>query len=122
VIDSTGKARIWSRNHLTLQTKFPTVRKAVDQLHLRSTILDSEVVALDAEGIPRFRLLQPWQKRPTAPVVFYLFDVLWSSGRDCMGKTVLQRRKRLEEIITPVDGIQVGDWIHNRGKDLFQFG
>jgi ATP-dependent DNA ligase len=52
VIDSTGKARIWLRNHLTLETKFPTVRKAVVQLHLRSTILDGEVVALDHEGIP----------------------------------------------------------------------
>jgi bifunctional non-homologous end joining protein LigD len=88
VIDSTGKARIWSRNHLTLETKFPTVQKAVDQLNLRSTILDGEIVALDQEGIPRFQLLQQWQKRPTAPVVFYLFDLLWSDGRDITGKTV----------------------------------
>jgi bifunctional non-homologous end joining protein LigD len=77
-------------------------------LKLRSTILDGEIVALDPEGIPRFQLLQQWQKRPTAPVVFYLFDVLWSDGRDLTGKTVLQRRERLQEIITPVDGVQVG--------------
>jgi bifunctional non-homologous end joining protein LigD len=30
VIDSTGKARIWSRNHLPLEPKFPTVRDAVE--------------------------------------------------------------------------------------------
>jgi hypothetical protein len=36
---------------------------------LRSTILDGEIVALDEEGVPRFQLLQKWQKRPTAPVV-----------------------------------------------------
>jgi bifunctional non-homologous end joining protein LigD len=30
VIDSTGKARIWSRNHLPLEAKFPTVRDAVE--------------------------------------------------------------------------------------------
>jgi bifunctional non-homologous end joining protein LigD len=35
VIDSAGKARIWSRNHLPLEPKFPTVRDAVDQLNLR---------------------------------------------------------------------------------------
>ena len=36
-----------------------------------------------------------------------MFDVLWSNGRDLTGKTVLQRRDRLEQIIAPVDGIQV---------------
>jgi ATP-dependent DNA ligase len=75
----------------------------VDQLKLRSTILDGEIVALDQEGIPRFQLLQQWQKRPTAQVVYFLFDLLWSNGRDLTGKTVLERRKRLHEIITPVD-------------------
>jgi hypothetical protein len=29
VIDSTGKTRIWSRNHLPLEPKFPTVGDAV---------------------------------------------------------------------------------------------
>src|ERR1700730_17218423 len=87
VIDSTGKSRIWSRNHLPLEPKFPTVAAAVDQLKLRSTILDGEIVALDEEGIPRFQLLQQWQKRPTAPVVFYLFDLLWCDGRDVTGKS-----------------------------------
>ena len=68
VIDSIGKARLWSRNRLPLETKFPTIRDAVEELNLRSTIFDGEIVALDQEGIPRFQLLQKWQKRPTAPV------------------------------------------------------
>jgi bifunctional non-homologous end joining protein LigD len=120
VIDSVGKARIWSRNQLPFEPKFPTVLDAVDQLKLRSTILDGEIVALDSEGIPRFQLLQQWQKRPAAPVVFYLFDMLWSDGRDLTSKTVLQRREHLEQIITPVAGIQVGGYVEARGKDLFQ--
>jgi bifunctional non-homologous end joining protein LigD len=120
VIDSAGKARLWSRNRLPLEPKFPMVLNAVDQLKLRSTILDGEIAALDAEGIPRFQLLQQWQKRPTAPVVYFLFDLLWSDGRDFTVKTVLERRKRLQEIITPVDGIQVGGYVENRGIDLFR--
>jgi bifunctional non-homologous end joining protein LigD len=75
VIDATGKARIWSRNRLPLERKFPTIRDAADQLNLRSTILDGEIVALDEEGIPRFQLLQQWQKRPTAPVVYFLLCI-----------------------------------------------
>jgi bifunctional non-homologous end joining protein LigD len=120
VIDSTGKARLWSRNHLPLEPKFPTIQDAVSQLKLRSTILDGEIVALDKDGVPRFQLLQQWQKRPTAPVVLYLFDLLWSDGRDITGKTVLQRRDRLEQIINPVSGIQVGSYVENRGIDLYR--
>jgi bifunctional non-homologous end joining protein LigD len=120
VIDSAGKARIWSRNRLPFEPKFPMVLDAVNQLKLRSTILDGEIVALDSAGIPRFQLLQQWQKRPAAPVVFYLFDVLWSEGHNLTGKTVLQRREHLEQIVTPVDVIQVGGYIEDRGKDLFQ--
>jgi bifunctional non-homologous end joining protein LigD len=85
-------------------------------LKLRSTILDGEVVALDDEGISRFQLLQKWQKRPTAPVVYFLFDLLWSDGRDLTGKTVVQRRERLEKITTPVAGIQVGGYVENHEK------
>ena len=67
VIASTGKSRIWSRNHLPLEPKFPAIQDAVNELNLRSTILDGEIFALDKDGIPRFQLLQQWQKRPTAP-------------------------------------------------------
>jgi len=91
-----------------------------NQLGLRSTILDGEIVALDKDGVPRFQLLQRWQKRPTAPVVYYLFDLLWCNGRDLTGKTVLQRRAKLNEIITPVAGIQVGDYVEKRGVELFR--
>jgi bifunctional non-homologous end joining protein LigD len=51
VIDSEGEARIWSRNHLPLEPKFPMVLDAVDQLKLRLTILGGEIMALDPEGI-----------------------------------------------------------------------
>ena len=119
VIDSAGKARIWSRNQLPLEPKFPTVLDAVNRLNLRSTILDGEIVALDGEGVPRFQLLQKWQKRPTAPVVYYLFDVLWSEGQDLTREPVLKRRERLAQIISAVDGIQIGSWIPTRGHDLF---
>ncbi len=119
VIDSTGKARIWSRNHLPLEQKFPSVRDVAEELRLRSTILDGEIVALDEEGIPRFQLLQKWQKRPTAPVVYVVFDLLWDNGRDLTGKSVVRRRKRLQEIVTPIAGIQVGGYLEKRGVELF---
>jgi hypothetical protein len=55
-------------------------------------------VALDKDGVPRFQLLQQWQKRPTAPVVLYLFDLLWSDGRDITSKRLLQKVKGGESL------------------------
>src|SRR5258708_36935850 len=75
VIDATGRARLWSRNHLPLEPKFPTIQDAVRQLKLCSTILDGEIVALDKEGVPRFQLLQLSYQNYT----FYVSS-FWGSG------------------------------------------
>src|ERR1700746_4074134 len=96
VFDSAGKPHLWSRNGLSLEAKFPAIANAVSKLKLRSTILDGEVVAVDAQGIPRFQLLQRFQKQPTAPTLYYVFDLLWYEGDDLTQKPALERRKVLE--------------------------
>jgi len=67
---------------LPLEPKFPSIRDATEELKLRSTVLDGEIVALDEEGIPR--------------------------------------RGRLQELVTPVDGIQVAATLEKRGIALFR--
>ena len=77
VFDEAGKRHLWSRNGMSLEQKFPAVAKALSKLELRSTVLDGEVVAVDADGIPRFQLLQRFQKQPTAPTLYLSLE---SSG------------------------------------------
>jgi bifunctional non-homologous end joining protein LigD len=120
VFGATGKPHLWSRNGLPLEQKFPAVAKALSKLKLRSTILDGEVVALDENGIPRFQLLQRFQKQPTAPTLYYVFDVLWHDGDDITGNPIMDRRQVLERIVKPTAGIQVGTYIDGEGKALFQ--
>src|ERR1700730_9268628 len=120
VFDAAGNPRLWSRNGLPLEAKFPAVATAVSKLKLRSTILDGEVVAVDENGIPRFQLLQRFQKQPTAPTLYYVFDVLWSEGEDITGNPIVARRAVLERIIKPVPGIQLGSYVQNEGKALFK--
>jgi bifunctional non-homologous end joining protein LigD len=62
VFDVAGKPHLWSRNGLPLEQKFAGIAKAVSKLKLRSTVLDGEIVAVDENGIPRFQLLQRFQK------------------------------------------------------------
>ena len=70
VFDADGKPRLWSRNGLPLEQKFPAISKAVSRVKLRSTVLDGEIVAVDENGIPRFQLLQRFRKQPTAHSCF----------------------------------------------------
>jgi hypothetical protein len=81
-----------------LEPKFPTIHDAINQLKLRSTILDGEIVALDKDGVPRFQLLQRWQKRPTAPVDLCLFDLLWS-GETAHHEFLLRASLNLQPIL-----------------------
>jgi ATP-dependent DNA ligase len=49
------------------------------------------------------------------------FEIHSTPGaRDITGKTVLQRRDHLEQIINTVPGIQVGGYVENHGIDLFR--
>jgi bifunctional non-homologous end joining protein LigD len=86
VFDPAGKPHLWSRNALPLEAKFPAIVKAVTKLRLRSTVLDGEIVAVDKNGITRFQLLQRFQKQPTAPTLYYVFDILWHNGKDLTGQ------------------------------------
>src|ERR1700693_4941309 len=101
VFDVAGKPHLWSRNGLPLEQKFPAVATALSKLKLRSTILDGEVVAVDENGIPRFQLLQRFQKQPTAPTLYYIFDILWSEGEDITAKPIMDRRQVLERTMKP---------------------
>jgi bifunctional non-homologous end joining protein LigD len=120
VFDATGNPQLWSRNGLPLETKFPAIAKAVCKLKLRSTVLDGEVVAVDENGIPRFQLLQRFQKQPTAPTLYYVFDVLWDKSEDLTGKTLLERKAVLEQILRPSTGVQLGTYVEEEGKALFK--
>jgi bifunctional non-homologous end joining protein LigD len=107
VFDAAGKPHLWSRNGLPLEKKFPAVAKALSNLKLRSTILDGEVVAVDENGIPRFQLLQRFQKQPTAPTLYYVFDVLWCDGEELVGR-FLSATKDPRQVVTDVNARYYG--------------
>jgi bifunctional non-homologous end joining protein LigD len=120
VFDAAGKQQLWSGNGLALAAKFPAIATAVSKLELRSTVLDGEVVAVDKNGIPRFQLLQRFQKQLTAPTLYYVFDILWYKGDDLTGKTIMDRRIVPERVLKPAAGVQLGTYVEADGKALFQ--
>lgn len=95
-----SEALLWSRNDQDLTERFPTIAARLPRAAgTPDCVLDGEVCALDAEGRPRFGLLQ----RGGGTLVYYVFDVLEVDGHDICALPWTERRARLEGLIEPDD-------------------
>ena len=89
-LKSNNKIQLRSRNDNDFSVRYPAIAKALQPIP-DETVIDGEIVALDAEGRPSFNLLQNYGSSKT-PLIYYVFDVLVLSGKDVMGETLETRR------------------------------
>lgn len=94
-----GNVQLRSRNNKDFNLRYPAVVKALARLP-DNTVVDGEIVAFDETGRPSFGALQNYGS-PTAPVAYYLFDVMVLGGRDVTGERLDARRRLLEERVLP---------------------
>lgn len=94
-----GTCQLRSRNDNDFSVRYAGVLKGLAQLP-DDTVIDGEVVALDADGRPSFNLLQNYGSAK-APVVYFVFDVMVLAGRDLMHEALTTRRTILEEKVLP---------------------
>ena len=94
-IKTGGKVQLRSRNNNDFNGRYPSVVRALSSLP-DETVIDGEIVALDESGRPSFNTLQNYGSA-TAPVFFYVFDLLMLAGRDLMREPLRHRRRLLEE-------------------------
>jgi bifunctional non-homologous end joining protein LigD len=95
-IKSGGQVRLRSRNDKDFTKRYPGVVAAMRELP-DETVIDGEIVALDAAGKPVFSLLQ----NGGTNVHFYAFDVLVLSGKDVTRESLSKRRDLLENHVLP---------------------
>jgi bifunctional non-homologous end joining protein LigD len=88
-----GSAELVSRN--AHQLGFGSLKIALAQPPVRNAILDGEVVCLDQNGVSHFNQLLA---RKTPPI-FYAFDLLWLNRKDLRKLPVLERKKRLAQLV-----------------------
>jgi len=88
--------RVWlmSRNGRDFAPLFPALVRALEKLP-EDTIIDGEIVALNAAGRPSFNLLQNYQTAAQT-IVFYAFDLLVLSGRNLTDTPLQERRELLQ--------------------------
>ena len=95
VIKRHAKVTVYSRRGNNLNSRFHTIARSFDFLP-DNTMIDGEIVAIDAKGQPSFTALQNYKSR-TQPLYFYVFDVLAYRGKDVRKLPLKNRRKLLEE-------------------------
>ena len=103
-----AKWTMLSRRQEDVTARYPELAGIAEALAGHDAILDGEVVALDAEGRPRFQLIQSRMgltspaavkaKMKQQPVDYVIFDLLHLDGLCVRDLPYLERRKLLEEL------------------------
>jgi bifunctional non-homologous end joining protein LigD len=90
-----GACRLISRKQNQYKS-FRPLTAALAKLPVQNTIIDGEVVCLDAKGKSVFLDL----KRPRkADAILYCFDLLWINNEDLRNLPLLERKERLRQLI-----------------------
>jgi bifunctional non-homologous end joining protein LigD len=94
-----GVVHLRSRNDNDFSVRYPGVVKGLAKMP-DNTVIDGEVIAFDDDGRPSFNALQNYGSA-TAPVAYYVFDVMVLAGHDVMREPLEKRRALLEQKILP---------------------
>jgi bifunctional non-homologous end joining protein LigD len=93
-----GDPTLVSRNGNDLTARFSSVAKeVVKAIKTPDCVLDGEVCALDEAGRASFSAMQ--QGKAGTPIVYYVFDVLEVEGEPVIDLPLVERRKRLEQLL-----------------------
>jgi DNA ligase D-like protein (predicted ligase) len=98
-IKTGGKVQLRSRNDKDFTGRYSSLVKALSPMP-DETVLDGEVVALDAEGRPSFNALQNYGSAESS-LHFFIFDVLVLKGKGVMGAPLVKRRALIEKHVLP---------------------
>ena len=121
-----GKVRLWTRNKQDAARYFPDLAGAKPTwINAQQAIVDGEVVALDRAGRPQFGLLQdragmgrfgPRGVKPAAtkepddgfvaPVVYFVFDLLYHDGKSLLDVPLEQRKRFLRSVLREHDSVR----------------
>ena len=107
-VDPSG-VTVRTRSGADVSHEYPELGSLGHAISAEDAVLDGEIVAFDARGVPSFGRLQQRMNltkpreissaRARVPVVFVAFDLLRVNGRSCVSLPYHQRRELLAEVV-----------------------
>ncbi len=125
-----GEGRLFTRNGHPAEARFPELARALASLPVEHVILDGEIAVTDAEGRPRFGLLQRRAKLErardieaamvTSPVTWFVFDLLAFDGFDLRDRPLAQRKAWLEALLPKHGALRLTPHFVERGEEVWE--
>ncbi len=121
-----GKLRIVSRNGHLLNRQFPELESVPESIAAESAILDTEIVAFDAEGRPSFSLMQQRtgfvhvDSRSRAPVALIAFDLLYLNGYDLRDVPLSDRQRLLRSVVRTGAQVRLSECFSGSGERVLR--
>jgi len=106
-----GRTRLFSRNELSLDDRYPPIAAALDADPADGFVLDGEAVAF-VRGRDRFGGSEGGE------LFLYVFDVLFADGRDVRALPLEERRAVLEDVLSWRDPLRMTEQMAGDGAGL----
>lgn len=103
-----GRARLFTRGGHDWASRMPALAREIETLPVETAWLDGEVVVLNDSGLPDFNALQnAFDRRSTAALTYFAFDLLFLNGRDLRGLPLRDRRALLIPLMADVSSDRI---------------
>ncbi|MGC8606578.1 MAG: ATP-dependent DNA ligase [Vulcanisaeta sp.] len=127
-----GEVRIFSRRLENITYAYPDVAEYVKEaIDAKEYIVEGEIIAIDPDT-GEFRPFQELMHRKRKhdikeamkeyPVNIFLFDVMYVDGQDLTNLPLIDRKRRLLEILKPSEYVHLATWrVINDAEELDKF-
>ena len=117
-IKGEQRVRLLSRNHLSLDARFPEIAEALERDPATNFVIDGEVVAFDGAQTS-FEALQQRGERDVS-VFYYVFDLLYLDGQDTTPLPWRERKSLLRRALAFHVPVRLTPHRNGDGEALFR--
>jgi len=124
-----GRVRLAGRSGRDETSRYPELATLSRAVPGHSAIVDGEIVVMNEDGRPSFERLQSRinvaresdVRRAVRdhPATYVVFDILRLDGRDLTSTALRIRKKTLQDVLRPVDGVMYADHVERDGESFF---
>jgi bifunctional non-homologous end joining protein LigD len=119
---SGDSVRLYTRNGLDWTGKFQSIADALAGLDLKDVLIDGEAAVAHANGRTDFSSLQKSLENGVAKgVSYFAFDLLAEGAMDLRKKPLIERKARLEEVLSRAKApIRLSPYFEGGGPDVLE--